>query len=96
MRNPLTFQVESWVGSLLVLIFSVFLVGIFLIAMKNFNSDTEILNSSGAGLKFKIVSIQEKVLIDSWLAKNNTGISVEDVGYRYLIKKYPDKPWADR
>ena len=81
---------------MIVLIVAVFLVGIFIIAVKNFGTDAEILSSSANGVRIRTVSAQEKVLIDSWLAKNNTGISVEDVGYRYLIKKYPDKPWTER
>ena len=95
MKNLLTFRIESWVGSVIVLVFSAFLLGIFVVAVKNFSFDTEILAASDAGLKFKTISAEEKVLIDGWLAKTNTSISVQDVGYRYLIKKYPDKPWLD-
>ena len=96
MKNPLTFRVESWVGSVIVLVFSAFLVGTFVLAVQNFGSEAEILTSSNNGVKLRIVSAQEKVLIDGWLAKANTSISAEDVGYRHLIKKYPDKPWAER
>jgi len=96
MRNPLTFHIESWVGAVLVLAVSAFLVGIFVIAVKNFGTDAEILAASDSRVKIRTISAEEKALIDSWLAKTNTGISAEDVGYRYLIKKYPDKPWADR
>ena len=81
---------------MIVLIVAVFLVGIFIIAVKNFGTDAEILSSSANGVRIRTVSAQEKVLIDSWLAKSNVGISAEDVGYRYIIKKYPDKPWTER
>ena len=94
LRNPLTFHVESWVGSVFVLLFSAFLVGLFAIAVKNFGSDTEVLASSST--KLKTVSTEERTLIDAWLGKTDTGISVREVGYRYIIKKYPDKPWLDR
>ncbi|OGN04285.1 MAG: hypothetical protein A2831_01110 [Candidatus Yanofskybacteria bacterium RIFCSPHIGHO2_01_FULL_44_17] len=96
MRNPLSLHVESWVGSVIVLVFAVFLVGIFMLAVKNFSSDTEILASSDNGVKLRTFSDEEKTLIDDWLTKSNVGVSVEDVGYRYIIKKYPDKPWAER
>ena len=94
MKNPLTFKIESWLGSVIVLIFSAFLVGWFLIAVKNFNSETEILNFSGT--KLKTVSPEEKSLIDQWLRQDNIGISAPEVGYRYIIKKFPDKPWATK
>lgn len=96
MRNPLTFNVESWVGSVLVLAFSAFMLGIFFIAVKNFGSDADVLAASDSGLKLKTVSAEEKALIDGWVKKTNNSLSVEDVGYRYIIKQYPDKPWTDR
>ncbi len=94
MKNPLTFKIESWLGLVIVLIISIFLVGWFLIAVRNFNSDTEILNSSIT--KLKIVSPEEKSLIDQWLQQDNIGISASEVGYRYIIQKFPDKPWLAR
>jgi hypothetical protein len=94
MKNPLTFKVETWLGSVFILLISAFLVGWLLIAVKNFNSDTEILNSSGA--KLKIVSPEEKSLIDQWLRQDNIGISATEVGYRYIIKQFPDKPWLSK
>ena len=94
MKNPLTLKIESWLGLVIVLIISIFLVGWFLIAVRNFNSDTEILNSSIT--KLKIVSPEEKSLIDQWLQQDNIGISASEVGYRYIIQKFPDKPWLAR
>ena len=96
MRNPLTFRIESWVGSVFVLAFSGFLVGVFILAVQNFGFDADILASSSSRVRLQTVSAEERALIDGWLGKTNVGISAEDVGYRYLIKKYPDKPWADR
>lgn len=94
MKNPLTFKIESWFGSVIVLIVSAFFVGWFLIAVRNFNSDTEILNSSIT--KLKTVSLEEKSMIDQWLRQDNIGISASEVGYRYIIQKFPDKPWATK
>lgn len=94
MKNPLTFRVESWLGSVVVLAVSAFLVGWFLIAVRNFNSDTEILNSSST--KLRTVSPEEKSLIDQWLQQDNIGISASEVGYRYIIQKFPDKPWLTK
>ncbi len=91
MKNPLTFRVESWLGSVIVLAVSAFLVGWFLISVKNFNSDNEILNSSG--VRLRTVSPEEKSLIDQWLQQDRVGISASEVGYRYIIQKFPDKPW---
>ncbi len=95
MKNPLTFRVESWVGALLILAVSTFLLGICIIAVKNFSSDTDVLAFSSE-VKLKTISAEEKKLIDDWLASTNSSISVKDVGYRYIIKKYPDKPWLDK
>jgi hypothetical protein len=94
MKNPLTFKIESWLGSVIVLIVSAFLVGWFLIAVRNFNSDTEILNSSIT--KLRTVSPEEKSSIDQWLQQDNIGISASEVGYRYIIQKFPDKPWLTK
>lgn len=91
MRNPFTVRIETWLGGVLILAVSAFLVGFFVLALKNFNSDTDILNATGA--KIRIISSQEKLLMDKWLKENNTGLSVQDVGYRYILMKFPDRPW---
>lgn len=96
MKNPLTLKVESWVGSAIVLIFSIFLVGIFILAVKNFGSDTEILAVSDTKMKIRTISEEEKTLIDSWLVKKDTGVSVKEVGYRFIVKRYPDRPWLEQ
>lgn len=96
MKNPLTFHIESWLGLVFILVFSAFLVGTFVLAVRNFGSDIDILTSLGSEVKLKTVSAEEKILIDGWLAKNNPGISVPEVGYQYLIRKYPGKPWLEK
>lgn len=93
MKNILTFHIESWLGAVYVLLVAAFLVGLFLIAMKNFNSDNEILNASGSSLK--TISSVERQAIDSWLVENSK-LSTKEVGYRFIIQKYPDKPWLER
>lgn len=90
-RNPLTFRIESWVGAVLVLGFSAFMVGIFIVALKNFNSDVDILNASGT--KVKTIPSYERAMIDEWISKSNIGLSVQEVGYRYILQHFPDKPW---
>ena len=94
MRNPLTFRIESWLGSVLVLAFAAFFVGIFVIAVKNFGSDTETLSSYA--VKLRTISSEEKALIDTWIAREASDISIKDVGYRFILQKYPDKPWLER
>jgi len=91
MKNPLTFRIESWVGAVLVLGFSAFFVGLFVVALQNYSSDLDILNSSGA--KVRTISPQEKALIDKWLTKSDIGISVQEVGYRYILQNFPNRPW---
>jgi hypothetical protein len=94
MKNPFTLKIESWLGLAFVILFSAFLIGLFLIALKNFNSDTEIIDSMGA--KLRVVSSEERLLIDRWLQKNNIGVSAAEVGYRYIIQKFPGRPWIER
>lgn len=94
MKNPLTLKIESWIGMAFVLLFSAFLIGLLLIAVKNFNSDSEILGSTS--VKLKTVSPEERLLIDQWLQRDNIGISAAEVGYRYIVKKFPNKPWTER
>lgn len=67
------------------------LVGFFIIAVRNFNSDVDVLNSTTA--KARVVGSQERMLIDQWLEENGTGISVQDVGYKYILNKFPNRPW---
>lgn len=80
-------------AAIMVLLFSIFLIGLLMIAIKNFNTETEILGAQDQNI-LKTVSPQERSLINEWLSGSDTGLSVEDVGYRYIIKNFPDKPWA--
>jgi len=94
MKNPLTQKVESWFGAFIVLSFSAFLVGWFLIAVKNFSSDTD--SVSFSALRLETVSPEEKLLIDQWLKQNNFKASQVKANYRRIIQQFPDKPWLNR
>lgn len=45
MRNPLTMQVESYVGAIFIALLSAFFVGLMFITMKNFDSDLALMDS---------------------------------------------------
>ena len=88
--NPLTTQVESRLGAVYISLLTLFFIGLIFIALKNFNSDSIALNSQTA--QVKTISNTERYLIDGWLKENQ--IEVPDgKGYRYVIQKYPSKPW---
>ncbi|KKR88661.1 MAG: hypothetical protein UW43_C0002G0067 [Candidatus Yanofskybacteria bacterium GW2011_GWA1_44_21] len=90
MRNFLTMEVESWVGSVFVIGLALFFVGLIFITMRNFNSDISIMNSTQA--KVKGISATESVLIRDWVKQNDIKIP-DGKGYRYVISKYPARPW---
>lgn len=90
MSNPLTMQVESQLGALYISLVGFFFVGLIFIALKNFNSDSVILNSQTA--QVKTISSTERGLINNWAQHNDIEIP-EGKGYRYVIQQYPDKPW---
>ncbi len=93
MKNPLTVTIESSMAAIMVLLFSVFLIGLLLVAVKNFNTETEVLSAQDYNI-LRTVSPQERSLINEWLESSDVGLSVEDVGYRFIIKNFPDKPWT--
>ncbi|OGN01658.1 MAG: hypothetical protein A3G51_02945 [Candidatus Yanofskybacteria bacterium RIFCSPLOWO2_12_FULL_43_11b] len=90
MNNPLTLQVESRLGALYVSLLGLFFVGLIFIALKNFNSDSIILNSQTA--QVKTISTTERDLINGWITENQIEIP-QGKGYRYVIQQYPSKPW---
>ena len=90
MSNPLTQQVESRLGAFYIALLALFFIGLIFIALKNFNSDTIVLDSQAA--QVKNISNTERYLINAWINENNIEIP-EGKGYRYVIQKYPDKPW---
>ena len=88
--NPLTTQVESRLGAVYISLLTLFFVGLIFIALKNFNSDSVVLNSQTA--QVKTISNTERYLIEGWLKENQIEVP-EGRGYRYVIQKYPTKPW---
>ena len=93
MKNPLTATVESYMVSVMVLLFSIFLIGLLLLAIKNFNTDNAIISEAVNRSLIKTISPQERVLIDDWIMENDINLSVREVGYRYIVETFPDKPW---
>jgi len=51
MRNFLTTQVESYLGVIFISLLTLFFIGLFFIAIKNFNSDLAIINSEQAQVR---------------------------------------------
>ena len=90
MSNPLTIQVESRLGAVYISLLAIFFIGLFFIALKNFNSDSIIFNSQN--FQIKTISNTERDLINNWIKENNIEIP-EGNGYRYIIQQYPSKPW---
>ena len=59
MRNPLSFRVESLMGSLFLASIALFFVAFLFIAMKNFNSDIESETVQTANQFWRIKKISE-------------------------------------
>lgn len=90
MSNPLTMQVESRLGAVYISSLGIFFVGLIFVALKNFESDSIILNSET--VQVKTISNTERDLINNWIQDNQITIP-KDRGYRYVIQQYPSKPW---
>lgn len=90
MRNFLTIEIESYVGAIFVTLLAVFFIGIMFVMLKNFDSDITVITSEQ--VQVRTISATERVLIQDWIKENNVKIP-EEVGYRYLIEKYPSRPW---
>ena len=61
-------------------------------AIKNFESDIDIMNVDYNQGRIIKVSQTEKALVEEWVMKNNIEIPT-GLGYKFLVRKYPDKPW---
>lgn len=88
--NPLTVQVESRLGAVYVSLLGMFFVSLIFIALKNFNSDLIILDSQNA--QVKNISTMERNLINGWIKESQIEVP-KGKGYRYVIQRYPSKPW---
>lgn len=90
MENPLTTRVESYLGAIFISLLALFFVGLIFISLKNLQSDTEILNAQE--VRVKNISATERILMDNWIQENAITIP-EGRGHKYLIQKYPLRPW---
>lgn len=90
MSNPLTVQVESRLGAAYISLLGLFFVGLIFIALKNFNSDSIILDSQT--VQVKTISTTERYLINGWITENQIEVP-EGKGYKYIIQRYPSRPW---
>lgn len=92
MKNPLTFRIESGLGAIFIIAFAGFFIGLFFVFTKNFDSELSVSNSSSASV---YGSPQERTQADAWIKQNHiTGIPSGPMRMRYLIDKYPDRPWT--
>jgi len=48
MRNPLTIQIESYLGAVFISLWALFFIGLMFIAMKNFDSELSVIQSEQA------------------------------------------------
>lgn len=94
MKNPLTFRVESSLGAAFISLLSLFFIGMLFAAVKNFDSDIDIMTATSGEVKVVRVSETERLLMQDWISSNSIDLP-EGRGYRYLIGKYPDRPWLD-
>jgi hypothetical protein len=90
MKNFLTIEVESYMGAIFITLLAAFFIGLLFISIKNLDSDITIITSEQ--VQVKTISATERELIRNWVIENKVEIP-KGVGYRYLIKKYPSRPW---
>ncbi len=94
MKNPITFRVESSLGAVFISLLAFFFIGLMFIAVKNFETDIDIMTATSGGSKITHLSESERSLILEWVENKNVEIP-ESSGYKYLVRKYPDRPWLD-
>jgi hypothetical protein len=92
MRNPFTFQVESYSGAIFMLLIGAFFTSFLYIAIKNFNSDLDVLDAQGAVAHIKTISPTQRLLMESWMRDNNIELP-EGKNLRWLLTQYPNRPW---
>lgn len=94
LKNLNTFRVESSLGAAFISLLSLFFIGLLFIAVKNFDSDIDIMTATSGNIKVIKVSESERILIQDWINTNNIEVP-EGKGYRYLVGEYPNRPWLD-
>ena len=90
MKDFLTFQTESYIGAIFIVLFSGFLLGLFFLAMRGFNADLDLTGDTQTRVLH--ISDTERKLMEIWIIENNIQIPPGE-GYRYLLKIYPSRPW---
>lgn len=93
MRNFLTFKIESVLGAVFIVAFAGFFIGLFFIFMRNYDSDLSTANSVSSVAFYGLP--QERILVKEWIKQNNIrDVPAGPTRMRYLINKYPDRPWT--
>lgn len=77
-------------GAVFIVVLAGFFIGFLFISMKNLDSDVSLVNADQSTIRG--ISSTERVLIKNWVEANNIEVP-EGKGYRYIISKYPSKPW---
>ncbi len=78
-------------GSTIILLFAGFVTSLLLIANKNFNSELEVLSSTG--IQSRVIGHNERILIDQWAAENNIPVPVDMNKFKFILENYPSRPW---
>lgn len=91
-ENVMTGRVESGMGALFIVIFAGFFIGFLFLAIKNFESDSIVLDASQT--QVVTMSSTERQLIAQWIKDNNIAVP-QGKGYSYLEHQYPDRPWLN-
>mgnify|MGYP001592713850 CR=1 FL=1 len=94
MKNPLTYKMESSLGAVFISLLALFFIGLLFIAIKNFNTDIDIMTVSSNTPNIRKISDSELALVQEWIKINHVEIP-EGRGYNYLMRRYPGRPWLD-
>lgn len=94
MKNPITFRVESSLGAVFISLLSFFFIGLLFISIKSYETELDIMIATATNNKVGRFSESEKVLIRDWILDNDVELP-EGSGYKYLLRKHPDRPWLD-
>ncbi|OGN01102.1 MAG: hypothetical protein A3B91_00800 [Candidatus Yanofskybacteria bacterium RIFCSPHIGHO2_02_FULL_41_29] len=94
MKNPLTYHIESSLGAVFISLLALFFVGILFVAIKNFNTDVDVMTIIASNNKVSRVSQTERYLMQEWIKSNSIEIP-EGSGTKYLLRKYPSRPWLN-
>lgn len=92
MKNPLTFNIESYIGAVFMALFGLFLVSLLFVVIRNTQNDIDIMSATQNRVKVQSVSETELNLMQKWIEANKIEVP-EDQGYRYILRTYPTRPW---